>query len=202
MTKKLMETVTELRDMPSLSVEIREEAGGSATVAGYAVKWEMKSHPLGWDSFREQFRRGAFTESLGKDNQFALWSHDTRTILGSKDNGTLRLYEDDIGLRFELDLPDTPNGQNAYGAIKRGDVKGVSFGFRAKKQEWDERDPDNIIRTITQADLFEISPVAFPAYPDSGVAARSNDPFQQYLNERKQAQEAELRQRLIAFTYL
>ncbi|WP_285613983.1 HK97 family phage prohead protease [Pseudobacillus badius] len=197
-----MKPETEVREMSNLTLEVRDGEEDSMTVAGYAVKWEMKSHPMGWDSFREQFKRGAFTESLGKDNQFALWSHDTRTILGSKENGTLRLYEDDIGLRFELDLPDTPNGQNAFGAIKRGDVKGVSFGFRAKKQEWDERDPENIIRTITQADLFEISPVAFPAYPDSGVAARSSDPYQEYLDEKRQAEEKELRQRLILQTYL
>lgn len=202
MAKKEAAPTAEQRAMPELTVEVRETEEGSKTVEGYAVKWEMKSHPLGWDGWREQFKRGAFSESLSERNQFGLWSHDTRTVLGSTENGTLRLYEDDIGLRFELDLPDTPNGENAFGAIKRGDVKGVSFGFRAQKQEWDETDPDNVVRTITKADLFEISPVAFPAYPDSGVSARSDDPYKEYLEEKQEAREKELRKRLLIQTYL
>lgn len=203
MTKLKATPTTETREIPELTLEVRETENDTMSVSGYAVKWEMKSQPLGWDGWREQFRRGAFSESLTNSNQFALWSHDTRTVLGSRENGTLRLFEDDIGLRFELDLPDTPNGQNAFGAIKRGDVKGVSFGFRAKKQEWDERDPENIVRTVTQADLFEISPVAFPAYPDSGVAARSDDPYKQHLDEKREHEkESEQLKRLVLLTYL
>ncbi|MEF7566439.1 HK97 family phage prohead protease, partial [Bacillus infantis] len=115
--------------------------------------------------------------------------------------GTLRLYEDDIGLRFELDLPNTTLGNDAYETIKRGDVDGVSFGFSMRKQEWDEADPDNIVRTITQADLFEISPVGFPAYPDSQVSARSEDPYKAYLDEKNETELEERRQRLILLTY-
>lgn len=88
-------------------------------------------------------------------------------------------------MRFELDLPNTSLGNDAYETIKRGDVDGVSFGFQMQKQEWDESDPDNITRTIVTAKLMEISPVAFPAYPDSQVSARSNDPYKQYVEERK-----------------
>jgi uncharacterized protein len=122
--------------------------------------------------------------------------------LGRTKNGTLRLYEDDIGLRFELDLADTTLGDDAFKTIKRGDVDGVSFGFRMRKQEWDESDPDNVVRTIMQADLFEISPVGFPAYPDSQVAARSDDPYKTYLEEKEQRENKEHRKQLILKTYL
>jgi phage head maturation protease len=78
----------------------------------------------------------------------------------------------------------------------------VSFGFRALKQEWDESDPENIIRTITSADLFEISPVAFPAYPDSAVAARNADPYKVYLQEKEDRENQRLKEKLILETYL
>ncbi|MFJ7831793.1 HK97 family phage prohead protease [Peribacillus sp. NPDC097284] len=199
MTKKTNQPLNEKRELPQSTIEIREDGEGQRTITGYAVKWEMKSHPMGWfQRFQEQFKKGAFAESLTKEDQRALWSHDTSQVLGRTKNGTLRLYEDDIGLRFELDLPNTTLGNDAYETIKRGDVDGVSFGFRMRKEEWDESDPDNVTRTVTQADLFEISPVGFPAYPDSQVSARSDDPYKVYQDEKNK----ELRKQLILQTFI
>lgn len=196
MVVKKMET----RNLTTNQVEIREGENGSRTISGYAVKWEMKSVTMGYfRRFKEQFKRGSFTNSLTNDDQLALWSHDTSQVLGRTKNGTLRLFEDDIGLRFELDLPNTTLGNDAYETIKRGDVDGVSFGFQMLKQEWDEADPDNIIRSVTKAKLLEISPVAFPAYPDSQVSARSHDPYKEFVEERESEV---LRKKLILKTYL
>lgn len=181
-------TTVEKRNLTTNSVEIREDDEGKRTLTGYAIKWEMKSVTMGWRRFREQFKRGAFTESLTNEDQLALWSHDTSKVLGRTKNGTLRLFEDEVGLRFELDLLDTTLGDDAYKTVKRGDVDGVSFGFSMLKQEWDEADPDNVIRTITKAKLLEISPVAFPAYPDSEVSARSSDPYEQHVLEKRNEQ--------------
>ncbi|MDA1860978.1 HK97 family phage prohead protease [Bacillus tropicus] len=191
---------TEKRELLSSDIEIREIEGGLRTITGYAVKWEMKSVTMGyWRRFKEQFKRGAFTDSLTQDDQLALWSHDYSQVLGRTKNGTLRLFEDEIGLRFELDLADTTLGDDTYKTIKRGDVDGVSFGFQMVKEEWDESDPDNIVRSVTKAKLVEISPVAFPAYPDSQVSARSHDPYKQFVDERNQK---DLRKKLILKTYL
>lgn len=191
---------TEKRELLSSALEIRESENGIRTIAGYAVKWEMKSVTMGyWQRFKEQFKKGAFTDSLTQDDQLALWSHDTSQVLGRTKNGTLRLFEDEVGLRFELDLADTTLGDDTYKTIKRGDVDGVSFGFQMAKEEWDESDPDNVVRSVTKAKLLEISPVAFPAYPDSQVSARSHDPYKQFVNERNQT---ELRKKLILKTYL
>lgn len=191
---------TEKRELLSSNLEIREVEGGLRTITGYAVKWEMKSVTMGyWRRFKEQFKRGAFTDSLTQDDQLALWSHDYSQVLGRTKNGTLRLFEDEIGLRFELDLADTTLGDDTYKTIKRGDVDGVSFGFQMVKEEWDESDPDSVVRSVTKAKLVEISPVAFPAYPDSQVSARSHDPYKQFVDERNQK---DLRKKLILKTYL
>lgn len=186
----------EKRELISSGIEIREQEDGTRTIEGYAVKWEKKSEVLGdWYKFREQFRKGSFANSLENDDQRALWSHDTSQVLGRTKNGTLRLSEDDIGLRFELDLPNTTLGNDAYETIKRGDVDGVSFGFQKLVEEWDETDAENIIRTITNAKLLEISPVAFPAYPDSEVSARNNDPYKAYLEGKPKNTAYELEHR-------
>lgn len=162
--------------MLATELELRETEDKKRTISGYAVKWEQLSGKLGWYfRFRERFRKGAFTETLKNDEQKCLWNHNRDIILGSTKNGTLRISEDDIGLRFENDLPESEWGNNVYESIKRKDVEGVSFGFRMLGEEWDEADPDDRIRTVTKAKLGEISPTAFPAYPQSEVQAREMD---------------------------
>lgn len=191
---------TETREITTQKIEIREDENGNKTLSGYAVKWEKKSLVMGYyRKFREQFRQGAFLDSLQKDDQRFLWSHDTSKVLGRKKNKTLRLYEDSIGLRFELDLPNTTLGSDAYETIKRGDVDGVSFGFQMINEEIDEPDDDLMLRTVTKAKLLEVSAVAFPAYPDSEVSARGYDPYKNYLEERN---DKDLRKKLILKTYL
>nr|WP_089652456.1 HK97 family phage prohead protease [Halobacillus aidingensis] len=198
--RRVDEEKVEQRELTTEAVEVREKDDGTKTVSGYAVKWEKKSEVLGFfRRFREQFKKGAFADSLKNDDQRFLWSHDVSQVLGRTKNKTLRLTEDNVGLRFELDLPNTTLGKDTYESIKRGDVDGVSFGFRMKKQEWDESDEDNIVRTISEARLFEVSAVAFPAYPDSEVSARGHDP----VKERMEKSAAiEKRKKLILETYL
>lgn len=174
-------------------LELRAADDGSRTIQGYAVKWGMLSHEIGSSRrFREQFHKGAFEESLSNEDQRALWSHDTGKVLGRTKNNTLRLWEDDIGLRFELDLPNTTLGNDTWESVQRGDVDGVSFGFRKAAEKWEQR-TDGVIRNVHKASIHEISVVAFPAYPDSDVAIRSCEDF---FNSQ------EKRQRLILKTLL
>lgn len=155
-------------------IELRESEDGKRTITGYAIKWGELSQKLGFfRKFREKIQKGAFTDSLKADRQYSHWNHNTDTILGSTESGSLRLFEDEIGLRFENDLPNTTDGNNAYELVKRGDIRGVSFGFSIKGQEWDDTDDDNIIRTVTKGKLYEISPTPYPAYPQTEVSARN-----------------------------
>lgn len=181
---------TEKRELITNEIEIREDDDGNRTISGYAVKWGKKSNVLGYFmKFREQIKKGAFADSLKKDDQLFLWSHDTAKVLGRTKNKTLRLKEDDTGLHFELDLPNTTLGNDTYESIKRGDVDGVSFGFRNPDDHIEEFDDDIPLRTIKKADLIEVSAIAFPAYPDSEVSARGYDRMKEYDNEIKAYQD-------------
>jgi uncharacterized protein len=189
-----MKEAVETREIQTDGIEIREE-NDTRTIQGYAVKWGKRSHKI-MNRFYEQFQKGSFVDSLTSDDVRALWSHDTSKVLGRTGNKTLRLEEDEVGLRFELDLPNTTLGNDTYESIKRGDVNGVSFGFRAEHQEWENRGSSDVTRNISKAKLLEISPVGFPAYPDSQVSTRGYNPFDDYIKKEVK------RKRLILKTYL
>lgn len=161
----------ERRNFPITDMEVRSEEGQPTVLRGYAAVFEKLSVPL-W-GFREKIQKGAFAESLSKNNIKALWNHNSDFPLGSTEGGTLRLEEDERGLLFELELPDNSWGRDAGIAIQRKDADGVSFGFTVKKDSWDNSNPDDTIRTLEDVDLIEISPTPFPAYPSTNVSARS-----------------------------
>lgn len=141
--------------------EVRETESGGMTFEGYAALFDQPSEPL---PFTERIAPGAFLRSLKTRNEIKLlWNHDTGQILGSKRAGTLRLVEDDRGLRVSADLPNTTTGRDAAELLRRGDVDSMSFGFSVPKggDEWNDNGTD---RTLREVKLHEVSIVAFPAY--------------------------------------
>lgn len=149
-------------------VEVRK-ADDKRTVAGYAALFNSEADIGG--AFREVIAPGAFSDTLGDDIR-ALVDHDSGRVIGRSTAGTLRLSEDDKGLAVEIDLPDTTDGRDLAVSLERGDISGMSFGFRVTKDTWDETG-DMPLRTIQAVDLFEVSAVAFPAYDDTTLALRS-----------------------------
>jgi len=169
------------------TVEIRKDQEGKPTkIVGYAVRWGQLSKPLGWfEDFQEKFERGAFTKTLAenRDQIYAAWNHNPGEILGRSPT-TLKLEEDEIGLRYEIDPPSWAD--KYVESIERGDVRGSSFIFRPVQQDWDESNPDMAIRTIKEAQLFEVSPVTNPAYPTSSVGVRSAEEVYKEFKESRQ----------------
>jgi len=147
--------------------EVRETATGM-TLTGYAARFNEPSEPL---PFTERIQRGAFKLSLRSKNDIKLlWNHDSSMVLGSTRSKTLRLYEDELGLRIEADLPDTQAGRDAKVLIQRGDVTGFSFGFTVPPNG-DTWNADGTERTLKSVRLLEVSTgVAFPAYPSTASA--------------------------------
>lgn len=151
-----------------ITLERRAE-GDPMLMRGYAAVFDQLSLPLGW-GFREKIRAGAFAASLADDVR-ALWNHNPDYVLGRSTNNTLRLNEDELGLRIEIEPPATQLAQHFMANIERGDVNQMSFLFRALDEEWDEIDGE-LVRTLTKVKLYEVSPVTFPAYPQTSVSVR------------------------------
>lgn len=153
-------------------VEHRADANGKMTVTGYAAVFGEVADIGGW--FHEVVARGAFTDTLRTADVRAYFDHDSGRVLGRLSAGTLRLAEDDKGLRVEIDLPDTTDGRDVKTLVERGDISGMSFRFEAIRQEWDETvDPPK--RTLLEVRLGEVSIVSEPAYDGTSVALRSLD---------------------------
>jgi HK97 family phage prohead protease len=149
--------------------EIRE-TGDSMTLTGYAARFNEPSEPL---PFIERIAPGAFKRSLRAKNDIKLlWNHDSSMVLGSTRAGTLRLSEDELGLRVEADLPSTSFGIDAKISIQRGDVTGFSFGFTVPPNG-DSWNSEGTERTLKSVRLLEVSTgVAFPAYPSTNGTAQ------------------------------
>jgi len=155
--------------------ELRAEGeGASRKISGYAAVFNARSNVI-WDSFREVIAPGAFAESLGRDDVRALWQHDPALVLGRKSSGTLILTEDNHGLNVEIHPPNTQAGRDAIELIQRGDVSEMSFGFSVPPlgDSWAEESDGTIVRTLNKVKLWEVSPVTFPAYPQTEVGMRS-----------------------------
>ena len=160
--------------------EVRELDGGGMTFTGYAAIFDAPSQPL---PFTERIAPGAFKRSLQSRNDIKLlWNHDSSIVLGSTRAGTLRLEEDNVGLRVSADLPDTQAGRDAAYLIKRGDVDSMSFGFSVPKggDEW-VSDSERVLKSVR---LFEASVVAFPAYAQTAgsTAVRGLDKIAKRAN--------------------
>ena len=155
-----------------VEMEVREVDGdglplASPLITGYAAVFGEMSMDLG--GFREIIEPGAFAGAQEMDVR-ALWNHDASRVLGRTRAGTLRLAEDAHGLRVEIDVPDTTTGQDALESIQRGDVDQMSFGFRVPEggDDWEGR-----TRRLKRVELFDVSPVTYPAYPQTSVQVRS-----------------------------
>jgi hypothetical protein len=178
-------------------VEYRDE-NGSRKLVGYAAVFN--SEAVIGDSFREKIMPGAFAETIKNNDIRALFNHNKSALLGRTKSGTLRLTEDERGLRYEVDLPDTQTGRDLIVSMDRGDIDGSSFGFNVPRggDEWDFS-RDLPLRTIRQANVAEVSVVVFPAYDDATASLRCLDGARQERAEHnRQRAEARIAERKAA----
>ena len=172
----------EVRAFVAAGRELRVVEGDSAPmIRGYAAVFNLISEDLG--GFRELIQPGAFAEVLrvGADVR-ALWNHDANYVVGRTVNGTLRLVEDEFGLVYEADPPDTQWARDALTSIRRGDVSQSSFQFIVARggDLWQEVEEGYVLRTITRfEELLDVSPVTFPAYPQTSTQARAR--FEEFM---------------------
>lgn len=158
--------------------ELRVDAAEKGRVIRGALKFNTLSVPLGmFTRFREKIDSAAFDSVLNDESRevLAYWNHDTSKPLGRRSAGTLRLSKTDTLLKFEADASDTSWSRDAVAAIERGDVQGMSFRFRVlpEGERWEEDKDGNLIRTLTNVELQEVSPTPEPAYPKSSASIRS-----------------------------
>lgn len=164
------------------NIQVRKDENGNVTRTIFGtIPYNSDSVVMQdwWDDIVENISPTAFNKTIADRAEVkAFVNHDDGKIIGSTGAETLRLTNTDNGLDFEVDVPETTFGNDAWETIKRGDCQTLSFGFIPVKWTDEEQQTEQgnrfIYRTLTEVKLLEISVcVAFPAYPEGNVGARS-----------------------------
>jgi len=151
----------------AVDFDMRDEEDGMR-FEGYAAVFNEPSRPLPGgmrgQSFTERIAPGAFLRSLKSRNDIKLlWDHNTGQPLASTRSGTLKLREDQYGLRVTAQLANTSTGRDAAELIRTGVIDAMSFGFTIPRNG-DEFNADGTERILREVMLHEVSIVSFPAY--------------------------------------
>jgi HK97 family phage prohead protease len=179
------------------------EKDGKPVIEGYAAVFNEYSQDLG--GFVEIIDPGFFDGVLDSDVR-SLWNHDQNMVLGRTAAGTLEIQQDQKGLFQRTYPPVIPPdaatwAQDALVSIKRGDVNQQSFAFRVK-HTWNGDDVDGdewyvvgdlVVRRLKKGgckELLDVSPVTYPAYPQTNVSANTRSRFETF-KESLQRQEPE-----------
>lgn len=162
----------QLIEMRTMGYELRAEVAENepTTLTGYAAVFNQWSEDIG--GFREIILPGAFDRAISNADVRALINHDPNYVLGRTTSGTLRLEEDEIGLRVEIKLPNTQYANDLVMMMKRGDINQMSFGFSVDKDRWYEEDGSMRREVYSISRLYDVSVVTFPAYPQTIAQAR------------------------------
>lgn len=170
----------------NFDVEQRED--GTASLVGYAAVFNSSSVEMGFfDTFTESIVPGAFSRTLRENQDVrALLDHQTGMIVARTKNGTLSLEEDEVGLKVRMTPVPTEDGKKAVEWVRSGLVDAMSFGFEVVNDKWGVRSGKQH-RELLDVNLFEVSLVAFPAYPATSIGVRS---AQSAWNEHIKSQQA------------
>lgn len=160
------------REIRTVSTEFRVATAedGTRTLTGL-IPYNSQSVDMG---FIEMIAPGAFAGALREDSDcLCLRDHDPAYLLGRVKSKTLTLTDSPEGLRFNCKLPNTTQANDLVESINRGDLDSNSFGFTCLEDKWTSDGQGNVLRTLLEVELFEVSAVSFAAYPASQVAVRS-----------------------------
>lgn len=177
--------------LPLTELRIRNEESGKRMIEGHAAVFDSWSETLGgMFPFKEIVRQGAFAASIQKDDIRALFNHDPNYVLGRNKAGTLELVEDDVGLRVRILPPDTSWARDLQTSIDRGDISQMSIGFVVEEDEWSTANGIDT-RELKRVQLFDVSPVTYPAYTATDVGVRAMQEYEGYKAECRSKAQAE-----------
>jgi HK97 family phage prohead protease len=147
-----------------------KEIGGIAAVVNSVTD-------LGY--FEEVITPGAFDYALSREYDIrCLFNHEAELILGRTKAETCKVFVNADGNLEYTWIPDyeNPTHMSVVRSIMRGDITQSSFAFTIKEQTWTDSTKYGTMgkRTITMIDeLFDVSPVTYPAYSETEADARS-----------------------------
>lgn len=156
-----------------MQINIRDN---SVEIQGYVNAVERKSKKLSTriGDFVERIKKGAFKRAINNNNDIRLLlNHKWERQLAGTKAGTLKLVEDNIGLRAWAKITD----EEVVKKARQGDLIGWSFGFDDIKVEKHEEEGE-IVRDVEDLILYEVSILdrtKIPAYDGNSISVRADD---------------------------
>ena len=168
------------KEVRYLQTELRaeEDAERGAVITGYPIVFNQEIDMGEW---REVIDAGSMGDGSVLRDVMLLVNHDPGGIplarsRRNNENSTMNLVPDQHGLamRSAVDIMNNPRAKEAYSAVKRGDITGMSFAFIANEVRWEDLDTDKPLRRIMSFSwLPEVSLVNEPAYKGTSVQVAS-----------------------------
>ena len=155
-----------------MNIEVRSDG---LHISGYVNVTGKLSHPVLTPHGKviETIEERAFAKALEKGGNVNVeLDHDSSHIYASTHDGTLKLYEDAIGLHADVLITDP----TVIEIAKKGKIKGWSFGMYNVEDELEQRADELPIRHVKGLELDHISLVAgqTPCYSATSVECRAN----------------------------
>lgn len=168
-------------DLWPIDMEMRALGEDGFEFEGYAAKYNEPSLPLAFPqinrgrAFREVIRPGAFTKTLTERPDLALVvNHELKGIPLARTGGTMTITDDNVGLKIRATLPDNEMGRPVRDAIRRGDLRGMSFRFDKALDKWTPGSDQTSTRELLEVRLrSEVSMATFPAYDATEATVRA-----------------------------
>ena len=168
----------EYRKIDAAEMETRTGDSGEMIVEGYATTFNQPYRLMGDEKMtvNEQVDRNAFAETDMND-VIMQYDHEGR-VFARIANGTLKLEEDDHGLKITANLGGTEIGRQLFEEIQGGYTNKMSFGFTVtgEKRERTKNAEGHvtILRTITKiGKLYDVSAVSLPANDATEISSRT-----------------------------
>lgn len=167
------------RNRTGLPAKLEQRDDGKPVIRGYAAVFfdpaDAGTQYQMWEDIAERILPSAFDRALReKDDVRALFNHEASRVLGRSTSGTLRLSVDLRGLRYEIDPPDTETAREVMELMRRGDITASSFGFIPQITNYRQENELYIVERA-EVQLFDVSPVTFPAYTSTESGVRGSE---------------------------
>ena len=179
-------------EIRTFNAEIRADSDNKK-IEGIASVFNVLSDDLG--GFREIIDPNSFGSLIYENDVRALINHDPNLILGRNQRSkTLRLVEDNQGLKFEVDPPNTSYANDLLVSMERGDVDQCSFAFRVSDDSWETINGQDVRHIHKFAELIDVSVVMFPAFPQTSAQVNGKNiimPEQIYAEYRSKLTQSE-----------
>ena len=170
--------------------------GKIGTISGYALNWNALSTDRGGYNVRLLPNSAKFTNPC-----LALFHHNFSAVIGNTANKSLRLSSDEVGVRFEIDLPNTSVGRDVQELVDKGYVRGMSFAMTDAPDAYSSTEDGKTILNAKSFGVDEITVTAIPAFTSTSVQTVDDEDEEDQQDREELSQESLRLERLKFSTY-